>query len=123
MTALKASEVTRYVARPDLSEGVFLAYGPDVGLVRETAMALAKRFAGSDAVIVLEGDEVDKDPGKFAIEARTTALFGDKRMVRVHNAGKGVVAFLNEIKDELTGVAIALEAGNLTPKDPLRVLV
>ena len=29
MTALKASEVTRYVARPDLSEGVFLAYGPD----------------------------------------------------------------------------------------------
>jgi DNA polymerase-3 subunit delta len=123
MTALKAHEVTRYVARPDISEGVFLAYGPDGGLVRETAMALAKRFAGGDAVVVLEGDEVDKDPGKFAVEAKTTSLFGDKRVIRVRNAGKGVVAVLNEIKDDLSGVAIALEAGNLTPKDPLRALV
>ena len=96
MTALKAHEVARYVARPDLSEGVFLAYGPDAGLVRETAMALAKRFAGGDAVVVLEGDEVDKDPGKFAVEAKTTSLFGDKRVIRVRNAGKGVVAVLNE---------------------------
>lgn len=123
MTALKAHEVTRYVARPDISEGVFLAYGPDDGLVRETAQSLAKRFAGGDAMIVLQGDEVDKDPGKFAIEAKTTSLFGDKRVIRVRNAGKGVVAVLAEIGDDLSGVAIVLEAGNLAPRDPLRVLV
>ena len=44
MTALKAHEVARYVARPDLSEGVFLAYGPDGGLVRETAHGAGEAF-------------------------------------------------------------------------------
>ena len=57
-------------------------------------------------MIVLEGDEVDKDPGQFAVEAKTTSLFGDKRVIRVRNAGKGVVAVLSEIKDDLGGVAI-----------------
>jgi DNA polymerase-3 subunit delta len=122
MTALKAHEVTRYLARPDLSEGVFLAYGPDGGLVRETAQSLAKRFAGDGDIIVLEGDEVDKDPGKLAIEAKTTSLFGDKRVIRVRNAGKGTTAVLSEMGDP-AGAAIILEAGNLAPRDALRVLV
>jgi len=122
MTALKAHEVTRYLARPDLSEGVFLAYGPDGGLVRETAQSLAKRFAGDGDIIVLEGDEVDKDPGKLAIEAKTTSLFGDKRVIRVRNAGKGTTAVLSEM-GEPVGAAIILEAGNLAPRDALRVLV
>ena len=34
MTALKAHEVARYLQRPDLTQGVILAYGPDTGLVR-----------------------------------------------------------------------------------------
>jgi DNA polymerase-3 subunit delta len=37
MTALKAHEVERYLKKPDLDAGVFLAYGPDGGLVREAA--------------------------------------------------------------------------------------
>jgi DNA polymerase-3 subunit delta len=122
MTALKAHEVTRYLARPDIAEGIFLAYGPDGGLVRETAQSLAKRFAAGGDVIVLEGDEVDKDPGKLAIEAKTTSLFGDKRVIRVRNAGKGTTAVLTEL-GEPAGAAIILEAGNLAPRDALRVLV
>ena len=46
MTALKAHEVARFLARPDLSEGIFLAYGPDAGLVRETAQRLIRWSAG-----------------------------------------------------------------------------
>ena len=122
MTALKAHEITRYLARPDVSEGVFLAYGPDGGLVRETAQSLAKRFADGGEIIVLEGDEVDKDPGKLAVEAKTTSLFGDKRVIRVRNAGKGTTAVLSEM-GEPEGAAIILEAGNLAPRDALRVLV
>lgn len=122
MTALKAHEVARYLARPDISEGVFLAYGPDGGLVRETAQLLAKRFAEGGDVIVLEGDEVDKDPGKLAVEAKTTSLFGDKRVIRVRNAGKGTTAVLSEM-GEPAGVALILEAGNLAPRDALRALV
>lgn len=127
MGALKAHEVSRYLDRPDLTEGVFLAYGPDGGLVRETAQKLARRFAGDDAdsmnLITLDGSEIDADPSRLVMEARTTSLFGERRVVRVRNAGKSAVLPLAGLLDEPGGTVVVLEAGNLTPKDPLRALV
>lgn len=127
MTALKAHEVERFVTRPDLTEGVILCYGPDAGLVRESAHKLARRFAGDDIdgmnLLVLEGSELEADPARLAVEARTTSLFGDRRVIRVRNAGKGVVMPLSGIIEDPAGAMIILEAGNLTPKDPLRALV
>ena len=127
MTALKAHEVARFVERPDLSEGIFLAYGPDSGLVRETAQMLVRRFAGADSemmnIVVLDGAELDADPTRLGMEARTTSLFGDKRVIRVRGATKSLVMTLTELKDDPAGSAIVLEAGNLLPKDALRALV
>lgn len=127
MVALKAHEVGRYLDRPDIAEGIFLAYGPDAGLVRETGQRLARRFAGADAdqmnLIVLDAAELDADPSRLAVEARTTSLFGDRRVIRVRNAGKSLTTTLSEIAQDPQGVVIVLEAGNLAPKDPLRALV
>lgn len=127
MVALKAHEVGRYLDRPDISEGVFLAYGPDAGLVRETGQRLARRFAGSDAdtmnLVVLDAAELDADPSRLAVEARTTSLFGDRRVIRVRNAGKSLTTTLSEIAADPQGAVIVLEAGNLLPRDPLRALV
>jgi DNA polymerase-3 subunit delta len=127
MVALKAHEVGRYLDRPDISEGVFLAYGPDAGLVRETGQRLARRFAGSDAdgmnLLVVDASELDADPSRLAVEARTTSLFGDRRVIRVRNAGKSLTTTLSEIVQDPQGAAIVLEAGNLAPKDALRALV
>ena len=127
MGALKAHEVARFVDRPDLTEGVFLAYGPDAGLVRETGQRLSRRFAGDDAdgmnLLVLEGGELDGDPGRLIVEARTTSLFGDRRVVRVRNASKALVMPLSSLLDDPGGALVVLEAGNLTPKDALRALV
>jgi DNA polymerase-3 subunit delta len=127
MTALKAHEVGRFLARPDLTEGIFLVYGPDGGLVRETAQTLARRLSGDDpqaaSVITLDGAEIDADPSILAVEAKTTSLFGGKRIVRVRGAGKGLVLTLSELRDDPGGAAIIIEAGNLTPRDPLRALV
>ena len=127
MAALKAHEVGRFVDRPDIDQGIFLAYGPDAGLVRETGQRLARRFAGSDAdsmnLIVLDGAELDADPSRLALEARTTSLFGDRRVIRVRGAGKSLVMALTELADDVGGAAIVLEAGNLLPKDPLRAMV
>ena len=95
MVALKAHEVGRFIDRPDIEHGIFLAYGPDAGLVRETGQRLARRFAGSDTdsmnLIVLDGAELDTDPSRLAVEARTTSLFGDRRVIRVRGAGKSSV--------------------------------
>lgn len=126
MTALKASEVGRFVERPDIDTGLFLAYGPDGGLVRETGAKLARRFAGADAemnLVTLDGDELASEPGRLAVEARTTSLFGDRQVIRVRNASKSLVMTLTELLDGPPGWAIILEAGNLPPKDPLRALV
>lgn len=126
MGALKAHEVSRFVDRPDLEAGIILAYGPDTGLVRETGQRLARRFAGNDAdsmnLVVLDGAELDADPSRLAVEAKTTSLFGDRRVIRVRGAGKSLVMPLTELRDD-PGAIIILEAGNLTPKDPLRALV
>ncbi len=126
MSALKAHEVSRFVDRPDLEAGIILAYGPDAGLVRETGQRLARRFAGNDAdsmnLVVLDGAELDADPSRLAVEAKTISLFGDRRVIRVRSAGKSLVMPLTELKDD-PGSIIILEAGNLTPKDPLRALV
>jgi DNA polymerase-3 subunit delta len=126
MGALKAHEVSRFVDRPDLEAGIILAYGPDTGLVRETGQRLARRYAGNDAdsmnLVVLDGAELDADPSRLAVEAKTTSLFGDRRVIRVRGAGKSLVMPLTELRDD-PGSIIILEAGNLTPKDPLRALV
>jgi DNA polymerase-3 subunit delta len=126
MGALKAHEVSRFVDRPDLEAGIILAYGPDAGLVRETGQRLARRYAGNDAdsmnLVILDGAELDADPSRLAVEAKTTSLFGDRRVIRVRSAGKSLVMPLTELRDD-PGSIIILEAGNLTPKDPLRALV
>lgn len=127
MTALKAHEVERFLLRPDIAEGVFLVYGPDAGLVRESAQRLVRHLADTDAgsmnLVTLEGSEVDADPGRLAVEARTISLFGEKRVVRLRGGGKGLVLPLTELLDDPAGAAIVVEAGNLAPRDPLRALV
>lgn len=127
MAALKAHEVARFLVRPDIDEGIFLAYGPDAGLVRETAQRLIRQLSGNDpasaSIVTLDGAEVDADPSILAVEAKTISLFGGKRIVRVRGASKSIVMTLTELRDDPGGAAIVLEAGNLTPKDALRALV
>ncbi|WP_338721450.1 DNA polymerase III subunit delta [Devosia sp. XK-2] len=127
MTALKAHEVARFSARPDLSEGIFLAYGPDGGLVRETAQRLIRFLSGDDPasanVTIFDGPELASDPSQLVLEARSVSLFGGKRIIRVRNATKALVMPLTELRDDPGGTAIVLEADNLTPRDALRSLV
>ncbi len=127
MTALKAHEVARFLAHPDLDAGVFLAYGPDTGLVHETALRLVQYFSkndlNADGVITLEGNDVDSNPSILAVEAKTISLFGGKRIIRVRNSTKGLISVLTDICEGPAGTVVILEAGNLLPKDALRTFV
>ncbi len=127
MTALKAHEVARFLTRPDLSEGIFLAYGPDGGLVRETAQRLIRQLSGDDPasanISIFDGAELAADPSQLVLEARSGSLFGGKRIIRVRNATKALVMPLTELRDDPSGTAIVLEADNLPPRDALRALV
>lgn len=127
MTALKAHEVERFTKRPDLGSGIILIYGPDTGLVRETGQKLVRAYAGSDAdgmgLITLDGALLDADPGQLLVEAQTASLFGEKRVVRVRDGRKSLVAPLSVLADDPAGAIVIVEAGNLAPRDPLRALV
>ena len=127
MSALKAHEVERFLKRPDLDAGIVLAYGPDTGLVRETAQRLVRHFVGNDAngmgLVTLDGSELDGDPSRLLVEARTASLFGERRIVRVRGAGKSLIVPLGELAADPSGAIVVLEAGNLPPRDALRALV
>lgn len=127
MVAIKASAVDGFVARPPADVFAVLVYGPDAGLVAERAAKLAKQaIEGSDdpfAMVRLEGDELAGDPGRLADEARTIALFGGKRAIRVKVGGRAIV---NAVEALLSGPQpeslTVLEAGDLKKNAPLRAL-
>ena len=66
MTALKARDVDGFIAKGGGTAKAALIYGPDEGLVRERADALAKKITPDlkDAFnfIELTGDEIKADP-------------------------------------------------------------
>jgi DNA polymerase-3 subunit delta len=84
-----------------------------------------RHYSGGDPgnVIVVDQSELDADPGRLAVEAKTTSLFGQRPIIRVRNASKSLVMTLTELKDEPNSAVIVLEAGNLAPRDALRALV
>ena len=80
MTALKAHEVERFLKRPDLEAGILLVYGPDTGLVRETAQRLIRHYAGSDTdsmgLVTLDGAELNSDPGRLLADTIRLTVLG-----------------------------------------------
>lgn len=133
MTSLKAHEVARYLDRPDLQKGVFLIYGPDAGLVHEVGQRLIRYFCtgtspleGQDSntanLITLEMSELDADPGRLAVEARNSSLFGDFPLVRVRGATKALAASVEDLLKDMPEAVVIIEAANLLPKDKLRAL-
>lgn len=127
MVAIKASAVDAFLARPHPDVFAVLIYGPDAGLVAERAEGLAARaLEGSDdpfALVRIEGDDLASDPGRLADEARTIALFGGKRAIRVRVGGRSIVAAVEALLDGPAPESLAvLEAGDLKKNAPLRVL-
>lgn len=126
MTALKAHEVEQFLQAPGLPSGVFVAYGPDAGLVKETIGRLIQHYAGENpdpmAHTILDGQEIDAEPSRLAMEARTPSLFGGKRTIRVRGTSKTLVQALKALLEDMPDAIIAVEATNLKPADALRKL-
>jgi len=127
MTALKATQVDAFVAKPSPAQPVVLVYGADAGLVRERAEALVRASVDDlndpFSLVRLEGDLVASEPSRLVEEANTIPLFGGKRAVWV-KAGARNFAPAVEI---LLGAApkecrVVIEAGELRKNAPLRAL-
>jgi DNA polymerase-3 subunit delta len=128
MTALKASEVDSFVARPDATRPVVLVYGPDAGLVRERVDLLVRASVDDVndpfALARIDSEELGANPARLADEANTIPMFGGRRAVLLkvnsrHNINPSVEAVLETLPRDCR---VIIEAGDLKKNAPLRAI-
>jgi DNA polymerase III subunit delta len=124
---VKSHEADRFVAKPPPKIAAALVYGPDQGLVRERAEALALSVVTdlNDAFRVSELDDaaLSADPARLADEAAALSMMGGRRVVRVRGAGNGLAKLFEQFLDDPKGDALTVvEAGDLAKSAALRKL-
>jgi DNA polymerase-3 subunit delta len=127
MTAIKAADVDRFIARPDPRQPIMLVYGPDAGLVRERVNALVKASVDDPgdpfAFVRIEGEDLSANPSRLVEEAHTVPLFGGRRAVLVKAGSRNIASAVETViaapSDECR---IIIEAGDLRKNAPLRAL-
>ncbi len=127
MTAIKASEVDRYIARPDAGAPILLVFGPDAGLVRERVDTLVRASVEDPndpfALARIEGDELAANPSRLVEEAHTVPLFGGRRAVLVKAGSRNIAAAVESvIAAPSAECRVIIEAGDLRKSAPLRAL-
>ena len=101
---LKPRDVAAALTRPDPAVIAFLIYGPDGGLVRERADALAAALIADPddpfAVTRLTEDDLKADPAALADAMAALSLTGGERLVRVRLSGDlaAVSGFLADLE-------------------------
>lgn len=132
MTALKGRAIDAFVAKRDSAVSAVLVYGPDLGLVRERADALAKTvcpdFKDPFNYIELTDADIKADPSRLADEAAALSMMGGERVIRIRTTGetatpaaKIVVAGLENRSLKPAGIVI-IEGGDLSKSSGLRKL-
>ncbi len=116
-------------APPDDMIGVLL-FGPDRGLVRERASALAAQFIKDPndafAVTQITADDLSGDTAKLADEMSALSLLGDGRLVRLRLDHERNGAAISKIikgfdaRPETAEAKLIVEAGNMTPRSAVR---
>ncbi len=127
MTAIKASDVDRFVAKPDTAVPIMLVFGPDAGLVRERVDALVRAAVDDPndpfALARIEGEELAANPSLLVEEAHTVPLFGGRRAVLVKAGTRNITnAVETVIASPSHECSVIIEAGDLKKTAPLRTL-
>jgi len=127
MTAIKATDVDRFIARPDPGQPIVLIYGPDAGLVRERVDALVRASVDDPgdpfALARIEAEDLSANPSRLVEEAHTVPLFGGRRAVLVRTGSRNIAASLEPvIASPSSDCRVIIEAGDLKKSSPLRAL-
>src|SRR5574339_328077 len=127
MTAIKASDVDRFIPKPDPAQPIVLVFGPDAGLVRERVDSLVRASVDDPndpfTFVRIDGDELAANPSRLVEEAHTVPLFGGRRAVLVKAGTRNIApAVETVIASPSTECRIIIEAGNLGKSAPLRAL-
>ena len=127
MTAIKASDVDRFIAKPNPSQPIVLVFGPDAGLVRERVDALVRASVEDPndpfAFVRIEGEELSANPARLVEEAHTVPLFGGRRAVLVKAGSRNIAGAVETVVAAPSEECrVIIEAGDLKKSSPLRML-
>ncbi|MBV9814979.1 MAG: DNA polymerase III subunit delta [Alphaproteobacteria bacterium] len=122
---LPPSRIAAFLQRPDPETRAVLLYGPDEGLARERAAAVARSVCPDlkdpFRVAELTAAALTLDPARLADEAAQLSLVGGRRVVRVRGAGDGLAKLFAEFLNGTPGEAfVVVEAGELPSRSSLR---
>ncbi len=122
---ITAGGVAGFIKQPDPACRAVLVYGPDRGLVRERAAALAAGVLDDPGdpfrSAELTADEIKSDPARLGDEAGALSFTGGRRVVRVVGAGDGLAEIFERFLDAPPGDAlVVVEAGALAARSALR---
>lgn len=132
MTALKGKAIDAFVAKRDPKVAAILVYGPDLGLVRERADALARQvcpdFKDPFNYIELSDADLKGEPSRLSDEAASLSLMGGERVVRIRTNGESAAAAAKLVVAGLEGGhlkangVVLIEAGDLAKSSATRKL-
>lgn len=123
---LSPAQTNSFLQKPDPAVQIVLIYGPDTGLVRERADAVAKKTVPDlndpFRVATLTGSMIADDPARLADEMAAQALGGGRRLIRVQQAGEGMAAALTSLMANLPPCdsLLIIESGDLDKRSKLR---
>jgi len=122
---LPAGRVEGFLRRPDPEIRAVLLYGPDSGLARERADALAGSICPDlrdpFRVADLAASALAGDPARLADEAAQIGLMGGRRVVRVREAGDALAPlFARFLADTVADALVIAEASDLPARSALR---
>jgi DNA polymerase III subunit delta len=127
MTAVRASDVDGFLARPDPARPVVLVFGPDAGLVSERVNALIKASVDDVndpfSLVRLDADELAANPARLVEEAQTIPLFGGRRAVWAKAGSRNIAPAVEAVLAlPASECRVVIEAGDLRRNAPLRVV-
>ena len=122
---LPPSRIAAFLRRPDPEIRAVLLYGPDEGLVRERAEAVARSVCPDlrdpFRVADLMAAVLAADPARLADEAAQLSLAGGRRVVRVRGAGDALAKLFSGFLESTPGEALVVaEASELPSRSLLR---
>ena len=122
MTAIKAYQVDDFLSKTPTGSGIYLLYGPDVGLVNERGRLLAQTVADQNGseIVHLSKAELDNEPDRLAILLKTPSLFGSLPVIRLSDMDSKLFSAIQPVIENKLETVLILEAASLNPKDKLR---
>lgn len=126
---LKGKQAATFSKRPDDQFWAVLAFGEDEGLAADAATSLIKAWTPKTEqleVILLDDDEIKKEPARLFDALDAVSLLGDERVLRIRTKGDKIGALLiealtlAEASPERFAAKVIIEAGALPTKSKLR---